>query len=403
MELNSDDEYYQKYLEYKQQYIMLKQLKNNNELEGGSLLEYIFGKSKATLAKEKRMKDRELAKQAAIQAAEQAAAEQAAAEQAAIEEAANYQGDGTYLVFQINDFSDYPTIKLFNYDNTKKKHPDNDIIPIMKKSEFLFPNAYIVTKNKEIYNYKFINGDTEFQNIYNDIQNQVNSIKTHNCSCVISPLQNNPNNIINTLINNLNDVIAVYSSNLSMKEQELANIMKRNINNIMETGEHQMYILHTLDFHESKFNESTNVKFLEKINQEVNAIIQANTNANANANEIKPYVDFNMIIKIKDDYEVTEDYIFDKIITKDDASYTETYAKINTIIANYDLDKKNKTTSQIKVPNSGRGQNRGQSKGQYQDQGQGQGQGTIYQYPIANAASPPPVYSYPQKYGTEAR
>ena len=378
MELNSDDEYYQKYLEYKQQYIMLKQLKNNNELEGG-FWESIFGKSKATLAKEQRMRERRLTKQAA----DQAAAEQAAAEQAAIEEAANYQGDGTYLVFQITDFSDYQTIKLFNYDNTKKKHPDNDIIPIMKKSEFQYPNAYIVTKNKKIYNYKLINGDTEFQNIYNDIQNQVNSIKTHNCTCAIPPLQNNPNNIINTLINNLNGEIGVYSSNLSMKEQELANIMKQNITNLMATGEHQMYILRSLDFDESKFNESTNVKFLEKINQEVNAII----NANANANEIKPNVDFNMIIKIKDDYEATEDYIFDKIITKDDASYTETYARINTIIANNDLDQKNRTTSQIKTPSRG--------QVQYQGQGQNRGQGPTYEYPIAIAASPAPVYSYP--------
>lgn len=35
MELNLDEEYYNKYIKYKQRYLMLKQLKNNNELEGG--------------------------------------------------------------------------------------------------------------------------------------------------------------------------------------------------------------------------------------------------------------------------------------------------------------------------------------------------------------------------------
>ena len=399
MELNSDDKYYQKYLEYKQQYIMLKQLKNKNnnynynynELEGGGMWETLFGKSKATLAKERRIKQERLKKEQN----DKLAAEQAAAEQAAIEEAANYEGDGTYLVFPVtdHDLEDYSTIKLFNYDNTKKKFPNQEQIAIIKKTDFMYPNAYIVTKYRETYNYKFINGNTEFQNFYNEIQNNVDNIKNRSCNCSIDPLPATPNDTINTLINSLNSVINVYSSNLSMREHELANIMKQNINSIMETGEHQMYILHTLDFKEPKFNESTNVKFLEKINEEVNSMI------NKNGNVQRQHVDFNMIIKIKPDYETTEDYIFDKIITKDDASYTETYARINTIIANNDLDKKNKTTLQIKVPNSGRGQNRGQ--GQYQDQGQG----TIYQYPIANAASPPPVYSYPhtQKYGAEAR
>jgi hypothetical protein len=38
MELNLNDKYYQKYIRYKQKYITLKykQLKNNNELEGGA-------------------------------------------------------------------------------------------------------------------------------------------------------------------------------------------------------------------------------------------------------------------------------------------------------------------------------------------------------------------------------
>lgn len=46
MELNLNDEYYKKYQKYKQKYIMLKQLKYNNELEGGfmnDLWHAIFG------------------------------------------------------------------------------------------------------------------------------------------------------------------------------------------------------------------------------------------------------------------------------------------------------------------------------------------------------------------------
>ena len=48
MELNLDEEYYNKYIKYKQRYLMLKQLKNNNELEGGAWpwpLSMIFGSS----------------------------------------------------------------------------------------------------------------------------------------------------------------------------------------------------------------------------------------------------------------------------------------------------------------------------------------------------------------------
>jgi len=35
MELNLDEEYYNKYIKYKKRYLMLRQLKNNNDLEGG--------------------------------------------------------------------------------------------------------------------------------------------------------------------------------------------------------------------------------------------------------------------------------------------------------------------------------------------------------------------------------
>jgi len=43
MELNLDDEYYQKYIKYKQRYMMLKQSKNNNEFEGGNFFGRLFG------------------------------------------------------------------------------------------------------------------------------------------------------------------------------------------------------------------------------------------------------------------------------------------------------------------------------------------------------------------------
>ena len=42
MELNLNDEYYQKYQKYKKKYIMLKQLKNNNELKGGGIIDSIM-------------------------------------------------------------------------------------------------------------------------------------------------------------------------------------------------------------------------------------------------------------------------------------------------------------------------------------------------------------------------
>lgn len=42
MELNLNDEYYQKYQKYKKKYIMLKQLKNNNELKGGGIINSIM-------------------------------------------------------------------------------------------------------------------------------------------------------------------------------------------------------------------------------------------------------------------------------------------------------------------------------------------------------------------------
>lgn len=346
MELNSDDEYYNKYLEIKQQYIMLKQLKNNNELEGGGIFDGWFGPSEAEIKKKADIKRRK-------KEAEEARVQQAALEQAAAEEAAKYEGDGTYLVFQITDFENYSTVKYFNYDNSKKKpdvsHDGADIV-IMKKSEFstAFSNAYIVKKNKDTYTYKLISEDTEFQNIYEEIKNAVNEIHDYNYNCLIKSLDNNHNETINSLTLNINDAISVYNSTLSMKEKELFNTMKTNITNIMNTGKHQMFILHTLNHNDAKFNESTNVRFLEKLNEEINAIINANIDINTNG--LKPYVDFNMILKIKDNYEESENYIFDKIITKQDASYTAAYAKIGTIISEYDYNTKNKTTEQIKAP-----------------------------------------------------
>ena len=155
MELNSDKDYYQKYIQYKHQYIMLKQLKNNNnynynDLEGGSWWQSIFGKSEATLAKEKRVKEEKEAK--IIKEAEEARVQQEA-EQLALEEAAyaaTFSGDGTYLVFEVKEFTPdkYQFLKHLNYDNEKRKKEnakDGTDIVIMDKVEFStqYKNAHL--------------------------------------------------------------------------------------------------------------------------------------------------------------------------------------------------------------------------------------------------------------------
>ena len=234
MELNSDEEYYQKYIQYKRQYIMLKQLKNKNnnynynELEGGGIWETLFGKSKATKAKEKKEKEAREAREAAQREAveiEQIELQRQADEAAYL---ATFSGDGTYLVFSVTSFnvSDYQNLKRLNYDNEKRKQENSkdgtDII-IMEKDEFIknFRHAYIVEKKENVYKYKYIINDDEFDSIYTTILNEVENIKRYNCNCNIVPVNNNNNNNVSTLTANINDSITVYNNNYINHQKNL--------------------------------------------------------------------------------------------------------------------------------------------------------------------------------------
>jgi len=362
MELNSDKEYYQKYIQYKHQYIMLKQLKNKNnnynynynELEGGGILESLFGKSKATKAKEKAEKEAKAASLAAQREAREADEIELQRQDAEAAYLANFSGDGTYLVFSVTNFndSDYPNLKRLNYDNEKRKSEnskDGTDIPIMEKVEFTthFKHAYIVEKIRDVYTYKYIINDDEFDSIYTTILNEVDNIKKYNCNCNIVPVNNNNNNNVSTLTANINDSITVYNNNYANHQKFLYEDLVSKIDNQINNGDHQKFVTHTLSFAESKFDATNNDSFLMKMNTE------------AVSKTIKENVQLNMILKIKDTYKEDTNYIFDKIITKDDASYTTTYAKINKFIAEHDLNAKGGVTDQIL-----NAQNQGQNQGQ---------------------------------------
>ena len=392
MELNSDEKYYQKYIQYKHQYIMLKQLKNNNnynynynELEGGdsSWWQSIFGKSEATLAKERAAKELKERREEDRSEAEQNARDKAAEEEAY---AATFSGDGTYLVFEVINFnnSNYPNLKHLNYDNEKRKtenSKDGTDIVIMDKVEFSthFKHAYIVIKDKEIYTYKYIVNDNDFESIYRSILEEVQNIKNDNCKCNITPVNDNNNNNVSTLTTRINDHITIYNSSNAMHQKSLYESLISNIDNQINTGDHQKFVTHTLNYKEPRFDATTNDSFLIKMKTD------------AVPKTIKESVDLNMIIKIKNNYKEDTNYIFDKIITKEDASYTTTYAKINKFIAEYDLNAKGGVTDQIE---------RAQESGKYPIAT------TVpnpVQYGQSQAQYSSPAYQYPLKYGADAR
>lgn len=134
MELNLDDEYYQKYMKYKQRYHMLKQLKNNNELEGGIWPFDGWDNSKK--------KEEEAAAQAAAAAAQEA--------EDKVE---------TYLVFHYTDETD-PTKKnkiinqfrrVESRTSAIKANKDKNVDLFFSLKEFHthFKDAYIITVTKK--------------------------------------------------------------------------------------------------------------------------------------------------------------------------------------------------------------------------------------------------------------
>jgi hypothetical protein len=187
MELNLDDEYYQKYMKYKQRYHMLKQLKNNNELEGGGVIDMIrsalgYKTSQQKLEEEERTN-------------------QAAEEAVAAEAAANTE---TYLVFHFPaEFSDQELrekiIKQFRRVESRTsaietltsminpeqagKEIDIDLFFSLKDFYTYFTDGYVITANiKEGKSQiKYINEKSqgmtiEFDNFINHINYQKNKL-----------------------------------------------------------------------------------------------------------------------------------------------------------------------------------------------------------------------------------
>ena len=104
MELNLDNKYYEKYIKYKKGYIMLKQLKNNNELEGGFWPFDGWGNSKAEVEPQKIVENK------------------------------------TYLVFHVPDADLGDAKKLKNFENLAIKN-------ILKKSRL--ENNKVLKKEEE--------------------------------------------------------------------------------------------------------------------------------------------------------------------------------------------------------------------------------------------------------------
>jgi hypothetical protein len=338
MEANLDDKYYQKYMQYKHKYLMLKQLNNNyNDLDGGNNYNYNYNNN---LEGGNNYNDLEggwgLFNWFSGKNNEEVPAAPApdALVPAPAPAVLNENTDGTYLVFYIDDakFNYHEMVKVFiqEYHN---QIPVKDGHNFYKKTDFnneYNENAYIVTKQGNTYTYKIItnilNGsdfDLEYKQIW-DLQEPLDSNKK-NCECNIAGvnLLENAKFDINLLKNKYDEINKLfkictedYNNAIGLLNTSFSSnidLVKQKIIEIEKDKEIKKYKTNTLTtFSSDVFNVDSIPLFLENFEKETEKKM-------------------NMIIKIKDDSD--PDYKFDGTVIDKSVSNTNMYSNIAAAIA----------------------------------------------------------------------
>lgn len=315
MELNLDDEYYQKYIKYKNRYMMLKQLKNNIELEGGEqiwLKDYFLYKNP---------EEQNLEPQNEIE---------------------------TFLVFN-NDFATYEELKMFtkfvfkSVDNTVIKkgdieeqniQEDDDKKMLMTVEEFYdkFIYGYIVEKNGNEYKYKLY--DVEKKNTlydYKIIDDYLNNLKnnyTLEHYGDTKPNKENKNDL--ELYNLIFTKTAKYTEeSKTFFETNIEENIKKDIRDSKPMKTLLEYSFQNLTtFNEKILDSTNNTLFLNKLSEEVKI-------------KEKP---LNMLIKIDVNQFDTREKIY---FIESEANNTSNYINILAIINEYRKTKKAKEDSKI--------------------------------------------------------
>lgn len=333
MEANLDEVYYEKYQQYKQKYIELKQLKNNN-LDGGFWFRY-FNSQKST--------DNNVNSSNNV----------------------NPNENGRYLVFSIDNtidlddianevkFNEYKEYVQTNYSNDANK------VDVTFNSKAYFNlkydnKAYIIDKNLNEITCNMITKDVE-PNFYSKLE----SIKE---IFSINKPENDPtiNNITDNCFKNYDELISSnfnkiqtdmtfspIKNKLQLAQTEFKTTLETERKNFIKNYEDfKEKIASTIDF--SKYLKyktityQTNYNFIkdnsEKFLTELINKIKSETN--------EEIPDLNMIIKINDN---DQDYKYAEFIGGDSISNTILYTKIVSAQANKRLKNKLATTTTTPV------------------------------------------------------
>ena len=324
MEANLDEDYYQKYLEYKHQYLMLKQLKNNNDndLEGG------FSLNPLNWFKKKAVTEEAVAPSAS-----------ASGTQEPEEPIVPHSTDGAYLVFYINPLNlNINKTKVFVQEHyNQEKYKIKDTIPFIEKKAFINDpeydgNAYIVVKTGNKFKYSLLssNKDENFDENLKLLENMKldldNIIQTFNDECkmtskftidenlqingrILKPIYDN----IKTEYNSLKRQYELLEANYIAELSKLIEMLKKKINEQIAQREVKLYRTNTFSFTTNILDVTNNIAFLETFRRETE----------------RP-VSMNMIIKIQDSYnDVNElSYIFGEYIYETTVSNTTVYTEI---------------------------------------------------------------------------
>jgi hypothetical protein len=280
MESKLDDKYYQKYIQYKNKYLMLKQFKNNNDLEGG-MFGNLFGSKEIKEAKPISQKLQKIITET----------------------------DGDYLVFNIED------INQDSYKYVVDQNLETNKINKIAFNQKNYDKAYIITKKGNDIICKIITDEknkniqaslaTIKKNLYLDDINQKHP-KLNNCIenynqysddiIRIFSKQQITNPVINAeftkMYNNFIDTSNKMKTTLSLDNTQLNN----SFNNILLLPEYTKYETFNFDF-KFPFTITYSTKFLKDLTDN----IQTKTGAT---------VKLNMIIKITEN---ADEYIFEKM------------------------------------------------------------------------------------------
>jgi hypothetical protein len=298
MESNLDDKYYQKYIQYKNKYLMLKQLKYNNDLEGGMFGMSWFGSNEKKAAEPISSKFK-----TKIQ-----------------DDAKATETDGVYLVFNIDK------IDIDSHVYIVDQNSEITSLVINTFNQKNNDKAYIITKKGTKFLCKIITDDINIQSLLTNMKKDLYlNDKQHPdlLDCIqkynkysdemtkIFSSQKITNAVIkkkyNEIYNNFLDTSAKMKNTLSSDNTKL----KELYNDMLLSNEYKKYETFEFDF---------TMPFTKKY-------IQAFLTILTDTIKIKTQNTFtlNMIIKIK---EIDDKYVFEKM-GSDSISLTPKYLEIS--------------------------------------------------------------------------